>query len=61
MGLPHSKTLARSLARNSVREVVECGSAMPLSTETAHSARDAELHSIVRKASGKNLTRTDMD
>jgi hypothetical protein len=29
-GLPHSKTLARLRARYSYREVVECGSPMPL-------------------------------
>jgi len=31
MGLPHSKTPARFLACHSVREVLECGSPMPLS------------------------------
>jgi hypothetical protein len=31
MGLPHSKTLARTTARGFFREVVECGSPMPLS------------------------------
>jgi hypothetical protein len=30
MGLPHSTTLARSIAPHSFREVVECGSPMPL-------------------------------
>jgi hypothetical protein len=28
--LPHSKTLSRRIARYSFREVVECGSPMPL-------------------------------
>jgi len=31
MGLPHSKTLARRIVRRSFREVLECGSPMPLS------------------------------
>jgi hypothetical protein len=30
MGLPHSTTLARIQARYSFREVVECGSPIPL-------------------------------
>jgi hypothetical protein len=30
-GLPHSKTLARRIARPSFREVLECGSPMPIS------------------------------
>jgi hypothetical protein len=29
-GQPHSKTLARFLARHSVREVLECGCPLPL-------------------------------
>src|SRR6266850_3128046 len=32
MGLPHSKTLTRRNARHSFREVLECGSPMPLSS-----------------------------
>jgi hypothetical protein len=32
MGLPHSKTLSRRRAGNSFREVLECGSPMPLSS-----------------------------
>jgi hypothetical protein len=35
IGLPHSRTLSRFLARQSIREVLECGSPMPLSTEIA--------------------------
>ena len=31
MGLSHSKTLPRSIARHSLREVLECGCPMPLS------------------------------
>jgi hypothetical protein len=31
IGLPHSTTLARITARHGFREVVECGSPMPLS------------------------------
>src|SRR5262245_54246612 len=31
IGLPHSTTLSRRIARHSFREVVECGSPMPLS------------------------------
>lgn len=31
MGLPDSKTLTRSSIRNCLREVMECGSPMPLS------------------------------
>jgi hypothetical protein len=30
MGLPYSKTLPRRIARHSFREVLECGSPMPL-------------------------------
>jgi hypothetical protein len=30
MGLPHSTTLARSIKRNYLRKVLECGSPMPL-------------------------------
>jgi hypothetical protein len=30
IGLPHSTTLARAIARYYFREVVECGSPMPL-------------------------------
>jgi hypothetical protein len=30
IGLPHSKTLARSIAPHSFREVLECGSPLPL-------------------------------
>jgi hypothetical protein len=36
-GLPHSKTLSRFLSLQSIREVLECGSPMPLSTETVQS------------------------
>src|SRR5262245_19689576 len=32
MGLPHSKTLSRRLARHSFCEVLECGCPLPLST-----------------------------
>ena len=34
MGLPRSTTLSRPIARHSFREVVECGSPMPLSRLT---------------------------
>jgi len=30
MGLPHSKTLSRRIARHSLREVLECGCPLPL-------------------------------
>jgi hypothetical protein len=30
MGLPHSKTLSRRIAHHFFREVLECGSPMPL-------------------------------
>jgi len=35
MGLPHSKTLARSKARRNFREVLECGSPMPFFVPTS--------------------------
>jgi hypothetical protein len=40
MGLPHSKTLARSIGRHYVRQVVECGSPMPLSCFCLFSLRN---------------------
>jgi hypothetical protein len=30
IGLPHSKTLSRQMARPSLREILECGNPMPL-------------------------------
>jgi hypothetical protein len=38
MGLPHSTTLARIAGCRSVREIVECGSPMPLLTQETISA-----------------------
>src|SRR6267154_1527439 len=35
-GQPHSKTLARIPARNSIREVLECGCPLPLFRSTLH-------------------------
>jgi hypothetical protein len=39
IGLPHSKTLARISAGHFVREVVECGSPMPLSLTSLRNDR----------------------
>src|SRR5262245_41135306 len=36
MGLPHSKTLACCLGSKSLRQVLECGSPMPLSFRKRH-------------------------
>jgi hypothetical protein len=47
IGLPHSKTLAHSLARHSNREVLECGRPMPLSPEIVRTVRRLELHQVV--------------
>lgn len=38
LGLPHSMTLSRFRARRSIREVLECGSPIPLSTEITRPA-----------------------